>query len=155
MKENSKSFFAAQINCRRKKEGAFSALIELLAVILRFPKKKSTAKYLLPQHVGVKPAGFTLIKLLVVSSQHCRHFFKRFICTDKYGCVRKHTENAARPQGRTSRFFCGCKKSSSHLHIFTRSAEIPGKADRLGKWQSCFAADRAAAAGKEYLAYRQ
>ena len=63
MKENSKSFFAAQINCRRKKEGAFSALIELLAVILRFPKKKSTAKYLLPQHVGVKPADFTLIEL--------------------------------------------------------------------------------------------
>ena len=29
---------------------------------------------------------------------------------------------ALRPSGRTSRFFCGCKKSSSHLRIFTRSA---------------------------------
>ena len=39
--------------------------------------------------------SFTLIELLVVTSQLCRDFFKRFICTDKYGCVRKHTENAA------------------------------------------------------------
>ena len=40
-------------------------------------------------------APFTLIELLVLTAQHCRDFFKRFICTDKYGCVRKHTENAA------------------------------------------------------------
>ena len=39
--------------------------------------------------------NFTLIELLVVTSQLCRDFFKRFICTDKYGCVRKHTENTA------------------------------------------------------------
>ena len=38
---------------------------------------------------------FTLIELLVSTSQLCRDFFKRFICTEKYGCVRKHTENAA------------------------------------------------------------
>ena len=38
---------------------------------------------------------FTLIELLVVTSQHCRHFFRGFICTDQYGCVRKHTESAA------------------------------------------------------------
>ena len=38
---------------------------------------------------------FTLIELLVVTSQLCRDFFKRFICTDQYGCVRKHTESAA------------------------------------------------------------
>ena len=38
---------------------------------------------------------FTLVELLVVTSQLCRDFFKRFICTDKYGCVRKHTESAA------------------------------------------------------------
>ena len=38
---------------------------------------------------------FTLIELLVVTSQLCRDFFKRFVCTDQYGCVRKHTENAA------------------------------------------------------------
>ena len=40
-------------------------------------------------------AVFTLIELLVITAQHCRDFFKRFVCTDKYGCVRKHTENAA------------------------------------------------------------
>ena len=39
--------------------------------------------------------SFTLIELLVVTSQLCRDFFKRFICTDQYGCVRKHTESAA------------------------------------------------------------
>ncbi len=39
--------------------------------------------------------AFTLIELLVVTSQLCRDFFKRFVCTDQYGCVRKHTENAA------------------------------------------------------------
>ena len=38
---------------------------------------------------------FTLIELLVVTSQLCRDFFKRFICTDQYGCVRKHTESVA------------------------------------------------------------
>jgi len=38
---------------------------------------------------------FTLIELPVVTSQLCRDFFKRFICTDQYGCVRKHTESAA------------------------------------------------------------
>ena len=35
------------------------------------------------------------LPLLLITAQHCRDFFKRFICTDKYGCVRKHTENAA------------------------------------------------------------
>ena len=39
--------------------------------------------------------SFTLIELLVVTSQLCRDFFKRFISTDQYGDVRKHTENAA------------------------------------------------------------
>ncbi|MBR2873144.1 MAG: prepilin-type N-terminal cleavage/methylation domain-containing protein, partial [Lentisphaeria bacterium] len=34
--------------------------------------------------------------------------------------IKKYT--SLRPAGRTSRFFCGCKKSSSHLHIFTQSA---------------------------------
>ena len=43
----------------------------------------------------VKQACFTMIELLVITAQHCRHFIKRFVCTDKYGCVRKHTENAA------------------------------------------------------------
>ena len=38
---------------------------------------------------------FTLIELLVITAQHCRHFFRGFICNDQYGCVRKHTENAA------------------------------------------------------------
>ncbi len=46
-------------------------------------------------HGRVKQSCFTLIELLVVTSQHCRDFFKRFICTDQYGCVRKHTESAA------------------------------------------------------------
>ncbi|MBR7121017.1 MAG: hypothetical protein IKC94_02115, partial [Lentisphaeria bacterium] len=39
--------------------------------------------------------SFTLIELPVVIAQHCRHFFRGFICTDQYGCVRKHTESAA------------------------------------------------------------
>ena len=38
---------------------------------------------------------FILIELLAVISQLCRDFFKRFVCTDKNGCVRKQTENSA------------------------------------------------------------
>ena len=40
-------------------------------------------------------SAFTLIELLVLTAQHCRDFFRGFICTDQYGCVRKHTENTA------------------------------------------------------------
>ena len=52
---------------------------------------------------------FTLIELLVTTAQQN--------CFSK---IKKYT--SLRPTGRTSRFFCGCKKSSSHLHIFTQSA---------------------------------
>ena len=58
-----------------------------------------------------KPMGFTLIELLVVTSQHCRDFFRGFICTDQYGCVRKHTESAAHKN--TSHHTC--KASASCL----------------------------------------
>ena len=43
----------------------------------------------------MKNKSFTLIELLVITAQHCRDFFRGFICTDQYGCVRKHTENTA------------------------------------------------------------
>ena len=53
--------------------------------------------------------AFTLIELLVTVAQQ--------------NCLLKSKSNTSlRPAGRTSRFFCGCKKSSSHLHIFTQSA---------------------------------
>ena len=52
---------------------------------------------------------FTLIELLVTAAHQ--------ICFSK-----NKNETSSRPQGRTSRFFCECKKSSSHLHIFTQSA---------------------------------
>ena len=48
-----------------------------------------------PPHFLKREKCFTLIELFVIAAQHCRDFFKRFVCTDKYGCVRKHTENAA------------------------------------------------------------
>ena len=48
-----------------------------------------------PVHGQVKQYCFTLIELLVNTSISSLHFFKRFICTDQYGCVRKHTESAA------------------------------------------------------------
>ena len=52
---------------------------------------------------------FTLIELLVTTAQQ--------------NCFSKNKNNtSSRPQGRTSRFFCIRKKSSSHLHIFTQSA---------------------------------
>ena len=57
----------------------------------------------------VKKGLFTLIELLVTTAQQN--------CFSK---IKKYT--SLRPAGRTSRFFCGCKKSSSHLHIFTQSA---------------------------------
>ena len=52
-------------------------------------------KQKLLSHGKEKHNCFTLIELLVVIAQHCRHFFRGFICTDQYGCVRKHTESAA------------------------------------------------------------
>jgi len=55
----------------------------------------------------IKP--FTLIELLVtVAQQNC------------FSKIKKYT--SLRPAGRTSRIFCGSKKCSSHLHIFTQSA---------------------------------
>ena len=59
---------------------------------------------------------FTLIELLV--SATCQ------ICVLPLYSLKKLYINytSLRPQGRTSRFFCIRKKSSSHLHTFTQSA---------------------------------
>ena len=57
--------------------------------------KTSKRDLLFCRYTGRKPMGFTLIELPGITSQHCRHFFRGFICTDQYGCVRKHTESAA------------------------------------------------------------
>ena len=46
-------------------------------------------------HGRVKQDCFTFIKLLIGSVPQGCDFFKRFCCTDKYGCVRNHTESAA------------------------------------------------------------
>ena len=56
-----------------------------------------------------KIARFTLIELLVAAAQQ-----------NCFSIIKKYT--SLRPSGRTSRFFCECKKSSSHLHTFTQSA---------------------------------
>ena len=53
--------------------------------------------------------NFTLIELLVTAAQQ-----------NCFSIIKKYT--SLRPSGRTSRFFCECKKSSSHLHTFTQSA---------------------------------
>ncbi len=66
-------------------------------------------KFLPPAPKYRKNKSFTLIELLVTTAQQN--------CFSK---IKKYT--SLRPAGRTSRFFCGCKKSSSHLHIFTQSA---------------------------------
>ena len=60
--------------------------------------------------------SFTLIELLV--SATCQ------ICVLPLYSLKKLYINytSLRPQGRTSRFFCIRKKSSSHLHTFTQSA---------------------------------
>ena len=58
-----------------------------------YPENFSLARHF--KSTVSKRSAFTLIELLVVTSQLCRDFFKRFICTDQYGCVRKHTESAA------------------------------------------------------------
>ena len=59
---------------------------------------------------------FTLIELLV--SATCQ------VCVFPLYYLKKNYKNytSLRPTGRTSRFFCECKKSSSHLHTFTQSA---------------------------------
>ena len=48
-----------------------------------------------PKTLFLNPEKFTFFELLESASHHCWDFFKRFICTDQYGCVRKHTESAA------------------------------------------------------------
>ncbi len=67
-------------------------------------------------HIFTKSA-FTLIELLVITAQHCRHFFRGFICTDQYGCVRKHTENAARKNTphHTCKASASCTESALHI----------------------------------------
>ena len=77
------------------------------------------------------PKLFTLIELLVVTSQLCRDFFKRFICTDKYGCVRKHTENAAlkNTPHHTCKANASCTESALHIcrHFITQTVFAPAK----------------------------
>ena len=65
---------------------------------------------------------FTLIELLVIAACKVSVLLLYPLCKNNKNCT------SSRPQGRTSRFFCDLagngnrKKSSSHLHIFTRSA---------------------------------
>ncbi|MBR7121204.1 MAG: prepilin-type N-terminal cleavage/methylation domain-containing protein, partial [Lentisphaeria bacterium] len=95
-----------EMTCRRK----ILMLIKLLVMtpylccdwISGVLKMKRTARSsfspasFTPGHLHIfTRSAFTLIELLVVIAQHCRHFFRGFICTDQYGCVRKHTESAA------------------------------------------------------------
>ncbi|MBR1951379.1 MAG: prepilin-type N-terminal cleavage/methylation domain-containing protein [Lentisphaeria bacterium] len=61
-------------------------------------------------------SAFTLIELLV--SVTCQIGVLPLYCLKK---IHKNC-TSLRPTGRTSRFFCECKKSSSHLHTFTQSA---------------------------------
>ena len=58
---------------------------------------KNRMSYPASRNIALNWGGrcFALIELLAITSQLCRDFFKRFVSTDKYGCVRKHTENAA------------------------------------------------------------
>ena len=60
-------------------------------------------------------AAFTLIELLVLTAQHCRDFFRGFICTDQYGCVRMGTENygASAPQQTA----CVCNTKNTPLFL--------------------------------------
>ena len=45
--------------------------------------------------VNTAKRSFTLIELLVVTSQLCRDFFKRFICTETYGECRSQKYTAS------------------------------------------------------------
>ena len=96
------------------------------------------------QYAARKPSGFTLIELPVVTSQHCRHFFKRFVCTDKYGCVRKHTESAAHKN--TSHHTCKASAScTAHNSCFasakTCSLFLKGEWG-LGKGENLFSREK-------------
>ena len=61
-------------------------------------------------------SAFTLIELLVSAICKTGIFPLYYLKKNYKNCT------SLRPTGRTSRFFCECKKSSSHLHIFTQSA---------------------------------
>ena len=60
-------------------------------------------------------SAFTLIELLVSAICKTGIFPLYYLKKNYKNCT------SLRPTGRTSRFFCECKKSSSHLHIFTQS----------------------------------
>ena len=79
------------------------------SVAQRIETFKELSKLIGKERVIWRFDPFTLIELLVTTAQQN--------CFSK---IKKYT--SLRPAGRTSRFFCGCKRSSSHLHIFTRSA---------------------------------
>ena len=96
----------------------------------------------------VKQACFTMIELLVITAQHCRHFFKRFVYTDKYGCVRKHTENAAHKN--TPHHTCkasasctahnSCFASAKTYSLFLtlrRPAGYGGQEDKTSPYNTC------------------
>ena len=71
------------------------AASQTIKLPVNFIDKIRTSQQSGSQLYKFKQSVFTLIELLVVTSQLCRDFFKRFICTEQYGCVRKHTESAA------------------------------------------------------------
>ena len=95
--------------------------------------------------VGAKKRNtFSLIGLLVITSQHCRDFFKRFICTDQYGCVRKHTESAAHKN--TPHHTCKASAScTTHNAVFasakTYSLFLKGEWG-LGKGENLFSREK-------------
>ena len=72
-----------------------------------------------------KSISFTLIELFVVTSQLCRDFFKRFICTDMYGYVRKHTESAAHKN--TPHHTCKASASCSNAALHTAEHDLSSK----------------------------
>ena len=105
------------------------------------------------------PAHFTLIELLVVTSQLCRDFFKRFICTDKYGCVRKHTENAAHKNTphHTCKASASCLPQANDNAVFasakTYSLFLKRERGRGGKRKTSFPVKRSFSLSPAHTAF--
>ncbi len=135
--QNPKSLSAAEKNLQKIRLTQTESPEDIACKTCIFPLyflKKDTSLYphgRTSYFHSVTRSVFTLIELLVVTSRLCRDFFKRFICTDQYGCVRKHTESAAHKN--TPHYTCkasaSCTGGALHIcrHFITQTVFAPAK----------------------------
>ena len=76
---------------------------------------------------------FASIELFAILAQRCRDFFKDFICTEVYGSVRKHTENAAPQRGCEVAKLVLCSEDVKTAALPPYEVPLPG----IGRAKGC------------------